>query len=138
VNDWGRTLWIRRGEPIDLVMKRGNAEREFLTGIDVGIGSSISGERPVVRIQQTDEAEADRAHREVERAIARGVSAVLADEDQHDGLREQQTAWLMADGQLVVSTWYQAPDQRWSRGPSKSVSVEGVAKLAALLEQNGR
>ncbi len=116
----------------------GMAKREnaipHVGGVEIGV--SISGERPVVRVREA-ESTGSRAHAEMERAVRRGVCVMLADERHKDGLREQKTAWLMADGNLVFSTWYQAPDGEWTRGASYSVNLDGVASLAELLERNG-
>ncbi len=116
----------------------GMAKREnaipLIGGLE--IGSSISGERPIVRVREA-EPTGTRAHHEMERAQRRGVCVMLSDERQKDGLREQKTAWLMADGNLVLSTWYQAPDGEWTRGASYAVPLDGVASLAELLERNG-
>ena len=74
----------------------------------------------------------------MERALRRRACVMLADERQNDGLREQKTAWLMPDGKLVFSTWYQAPDGEWTQGVSYCVGIDGVTELAELLEKNGR
>lgn len=106
--------------------------------VTAAIGNAISGERPAVRIVASDDAQGDKAHEDMERARRRGLCSILADETQRDGLREQRSAWLMADGSLVLTTWYQGPGEVWTRGSSYQVGADAVAGLAELLERNGR
>lgn len=120
-------------------MSRNDARAVWsMEDVTAAIGSAISGERPAVRIVASDDADGEQAHESMARACRRGTCAILADETQQDGLREQRSAWLMADGCLVLTTWYQAPGETWTRGSSYQVGSDAVAGLAELLERNGR
>ncbi len=118
-------------------MTRATADLNQFPEDRLGIGTAISGERPAIRIEEVESSPDDRARTQMERALRWGQCSILSDEEQRDGVREQRTGWLMADGTLVLTTWYQGPDKKWSRGSSTRLSTDSVTKLADLFERNG-
>lgn len=92
-----------------------------------------SGER-AERVSGAARTHTDVAHDEMERAVALGLGALLADEVMEDGLRRQRSAQLMGDGRLVLSTWYRFRGGSWSQASTFTVEVTGVGVLRDLLE----
>lgn len=103
----------------------------------VGVGTAMSGERPAVREAPDDVLEALGDHSRMELARGRGVCVLLSDEVDEAGLREQTSAWLMADGTLVFTAWKQDTELRWLRGQSFSVGFGALPELIDLLARNG-
>lgn len=103
----------------------------------VGAGSAMSGERPVVRETPDVGLEAPGDHARMELARGRGVCVLLSDRVNDVGLREQRSAWLMADGTLVFTAWKQDAELRWHCGKSFSVEFGALPDLLDLLARNG-
>lgn len=101
----------------------------------VGVGSAMSGERPVVR--EVTDADAPSDHAAMELARRQGVCVLLRDEVSGEGFRIQESAWLMADGRLVLTSWQQDDQLQWGRGRSFSVAFRALPELMDLLVRNG-
>ena len=120
-----------------LLKKMKQAKREgVLPMLDlVGVGSAMSGERPVVR--EVTDADAPSDHAAMELARRQGVCVLLRDEVSGEGFRIQESAWLMADGRLVLTSWQQDDQLQWGRGRSFSVAFRALPELMDLLVRNG-
>jgi len=101
------------------------------------IAAGVSGERPVIRTPPNEQSgtDLDRAH--MEAARQRGVCVLLKDDVDAAGVREQKSAWLQADGTLVLTAWHQDAEMNWIQGDTFSIPFHEVPELFDLLARNG-